>query len=236
MSDDLIDGTGEVVSTRGRHPEDTQRYNAKPGDITDGKPIIVLVNAGTASASEIVAGALQDHHRAQDPGHDVVRQGIGADHHSLARRRRGAAADHGALLHPSGHSIQATGIIPDVQVAQSAEEEPLPKVARPSEANLPGHLAPQNSPTKINTTIIRPAPGKKYDDFQLAYALDLLRGKDDGLRHHHPASQGGHRAEGRLTPAGCLESLGKGRRRAALSFSRQNTPSRRRRKAELTQP
>jgi carboxyl-terminal processing protease len=78
---------------------------------------------------------------------------------------------------PSGHSIQATGIIPDVQVAQSAEDEPLPKIARPSEANLPGHLAPQNSPNKVNNTIIRPAPGKKYDDFQLAYALDLLRGK-----------------------------------------------------------
>jgi carboxyl-terminal processing protease len=177
VSDDLLDSTGEIVSTRGRHPEDTQRYNAKPGDITDGKPIIVLINAGTASASEIVAGALQDHHRAKILG--MTSFGKGSVQTIIPLREGGGALRLTTARYytPSGHSIQATGIVPDIQVAQTSDEQPIPKIERESEANLPGHLAPQNSPDKVNNTIIRPAPGKKYDDFQLSYALDLLRGK-----------------------------------------------------------
>jgi len=177
VSDDLIDSSNEVVSTRGRHPEDTQRYNAKPGDITDGKPIVVLINAGTASASEIVAGALQDNRRAKILG--MTSFGKGSVQTIIPLREGGGALRLTTARYytPSGHSIQATGIVPDVQVAQSADDNPLPKAVRETEANLPGHLAPQNSPTKTNDTIIRPAPGKKYDDFQLSYALDLLRGK-----------------------------------------------------------
>jgi carboxyl-terminal processing protease len=78
---------------------------------------------------------------------------------------------------PSGHSIQAQGILPDIQVAQG-DEAAMPKLARPSEADLRGHLTGEPIPAKrINAPVIKPAAGKKYDDFQLSYALDLLHGK-----------------------------------------------------------
>jgi carboxyl-terminal processing protease len=182
VSDDMLN-SGEVVSTRGRHPDDTQRYDAHPGDITDGKPVIVLINAGTASASEIVAGALQDHHRATILGMSSFGKGSVQTIIPLSEGGGALRLTTARYYTPSGHSIQAQGIIPDVTVA-AGDEEDIPKIARPSEADLPGHLAGEPVAKKANQTVIRPpanapktgADGKPYD-FQLQYALQLLHGK-----------------------------------------------------------
>jgi carboxyl-terminal processing protease len=176
VSSDLLNG-GEVVSTRGRHPEDTQRYDAKGGgDITGGKPIIVLVNAGTASASEIVSGALQDHKRATIIGMTSFGKGSVQTIIPLGEGGGALRLTTARYFTPSGHSIQAQGIIPDIAVAQG-DEANVPKIARPSEADLPGHLIGEPVVKKNNAPVIQPAPGKKYDDFQLSYAEDLLNGK-----------------------------------------------------------
>jgi carboxyl-terminal processing protease len=176
VSSDLLNG-GEVVSTRGRHPEDTQRYDAKGGgDITGGKPIIVLVNAGTASASEIVSGALQDHKRATIVGMTSFGKGSVQTIIPLGEGGGALRLTTARYFTPSGHSIQAQGIIPDIAVAQG-DEGNVPKIARPSEADLPGHLIGEPVVKKSNAPVIQPAPGKKYDDFQLSYAEDLLNGK-----------------------------------------------------------
>jgi carboxyl-terminal processing protease len=176
VSDDFL-GAGEIVSTRGRHPEDTQRYDAKAGDITDGKPVVVLINGGTASASEIVSGALQDHKRATVIGLTSFGKGSVQTIIPLGEGRGALRLTTARYYTPSGHSIQAQGIIPDIQVAQG-DEANVPKLARPSEADLRGHLTGEPVPAKrVNAPVIKPAPGQKYDDFQLSYALDLLHGK-----------------------------------------------------------
>jgi len=175
VSSDFLD-SGEVVSTRGRHPEDTQRYDAKAdGDITHGKPLVVLINAGTASAAEIVSGALQDHKRATIVGMTSFGKGSVQTIIPLGEGGGALRLTTARYYTPSGHSIQAQGIIPDIAVAQGDENE-IPKIARPSEADLPGHLAGDALAKKANEPVIHAAPGKKYDDFQLSYALDLLRG------------------------------------------------------------
>ncbi len=182
VSDDMLT-SGEVVSTRGRHPDDTQRYDAHPGDITDGKPVVVLVNAGTASASEIVAGALQDHHRATILGMTSFGKGSVQTIIPLGEGGGALRLTTARYYTPSGHSIQAQGIVPDVAVAQGDEED-VPKIVRPSEADLPGHLAGEPIAKKANQTVVRPpanapkngADGKPYD-FQLVYALQYLHGK-----------------------------------------------------------
>ncbi|HKX64468.1 MAG TPA: S41 family peptidase [Rhizomicrobium sp.] len=175
VSDDFLN-SGEVVSTRGRRAEDTQRYDAKRGDITDGKPIVVLINGGTASASEIVSGALQDHKRATILGMTSFGKGSVQTVLALGEGRGALRLTTARYYTPSGHSIQAQGIIPDIQVAQG-DEASQPRILRYSEADLQGHLAGEPVAAKrANAPVILAAPGTKHDDFQLAYALDLLRG------------------------------------------------------------
>ncbi|MGH6871709.1 MAG: S41 family peptidase [Rhizomicrobium sp.] len=178
VSGDFLDG-GEVVSTRGRKPRDTERYDAKPGDLANGLPVVVLINGGTASASEIVAGALQDHKRATIMGTTSFGKGSvqtiipldngdeGALHMTTAR-----------YFTPSGRSIQATGIVPDIAVASGKDETGESVLFSETESILPRHLPPDDDkPAAIAPTPIQPEPGKKYDDFQLAQAVDFLDGK-----------------------------------------------------------
>jgi carboxyl-terminal processing protease len=176
VSDDFLT-SGEIVSTRGRRSEDTQRYDAKAGDITDGKPVVVLVNGGTASASEIVSGALQDHRRATIVGMTSFGKGSVQSILSLGEGRGALRLTTARYYTPSGHSIQAQGIIPDIRVAQGNEVDR--GSLRYSEADLRGHLEGEAAPAATaDAPVLYAAPGKTYDDFQLAYALDLLRGKE----------------------------------------------------------
>lgn len=166
--------SGEVVSTRGREADETRRYNAKAGDITGGKKLVVLINGGSASSSEIVAGALQDHKRAVLMG--MKSFGKGSVQSVIPLSSGGAIKITTARYYtPSGRSIQAEGIVPDIAVAQGNESE-LTRLERPSEADLPGHLKNPVKAKEKTVTILTPAKGKTYKDFQLEYALDYLRG------------------------------------------------------------
>jgi carboxyl-terminal processing protease len=177
VSDDFLN-SGEIVSTRGRKPEDTQRYDAKTGDIADGKPLIVLINAGTASASEIVAGALQDHKRATIVGMTSFGKGSVQTIIPLNGGEDGALHLTTARYYtPSGRSIQATGIVPDIAVAQGDEATAFSKLERPSEADLPHHLTAEQQSAPARLEIVRPAAGSKMSDFQLSYAVGLLNRK-----------------------------------------------------------
>jgi len=175
VSDDLLDG-GEIVSIRGRNREDTQRFDAQPGDIVDGKPIVILVNGGTASASEIVAGALQDHRRARVEGTLTFGKGSVQTVIPLDNGRAGALHMTTARYYtPSGRSIQTTGIVPDVFVADSSDRSSTFQSLIGREADLPRHLAAEGTPIKSDVaSVIRPDPKKTYADFQLTYATQLL--------------------------------------------------------------
>lgn len=137
VSDDFLD-KGEIVSTRGRNPDEAQRWNAEPGDLMNGKPIIVLINGGSASASEIVSGALQDHHRAillgtRSFGKGSVQSVIPIANHGAIRLTTAR------YYTPSGRSIQAKGIDPDLQVEQAKIEEVTDDNSR-HESDLKGAL------------------------------------------------------------------------------------------------
>ncbi len=195
VSDAFLD-KGEIVSTRGRHAEDAQRYNARPGDMADGLPMVVLINGGSASASEIVAGALQDHHRAillgtKSFGKGSVQTIIPVPGHGAIRLTTAR------YFTPSGRSIQALGIDPDI-VAEQAKVEVIASQRRIGEADLRGALQnPDQKPTQQQpensngtgggstgtsppgTSTEQPPGGAKpaaEQDYQLSRAVDLLHG------------------------------------------------------------
>ena len=165
---------GEIVSTRGRNPDDTQRHNARPGDLTNGKPLIVLINGGSASASEIVAGALQDHKRATLLGSRSF--GKGSVQTVIPIGQFGALKLTTARYYtPAGRSIQAKGITPDIELIQDLPDELKGKVETRGESSLRGHLKITDEEKEEAGSPAYVPPDAK-DDKQLQLALDLLRG------------------------------------------------------------
>jgi len=199
---------GEIVSTRGRNAEETQRYSARAGDLTKNKPIIVLINGGSASASEIVAGALQDHKRAAIVGSRTFGKGS-------VQTIRPLTGDTAVKLTtaryytPSGRSIQARGIVPDVPVDENADGDGM-NALRMREADLRHHLTNGNDRTAEDATnrddieeqmrILTAERSRKplefgsADDFQLTQALHHLQGLPVQLskRVQPPASLAQH--------------------------------------------
>jgi len=164
---------GEIVSTRGRNVEETQRFNARPGDLTDGKPLIVLINGGSASASEIVAGALQDHRRATVLGTRSFGKGSVQTIIPLGSGNGALRLTTARYYTPSGRSIQAKGITPDIEVLQDVPDDLKAKTDTKGEASLRGHLAATGKEETGSQSYIPPDP---KDDKALHMADDLLRG------------------------------------------------------------
>jgi carboxyl-terminal processing protease len=181
---------GEIVSTRGRNPQDGERFNATGGDLAQGKPMVVLINGGSASASEIVAGALQDHRRAVVVGTKSF--GKGSVQTLVPLRGDGAMRLTTARYYtPSGRSIQALGVSPDIVVKQPvqpelAEGETPPEAAEDaptrSEADLRGVIS-NDSMTEDEKKVYEEeqkqaeeAAKLRDEDYQLAYAVDILKG------------------------------------------------------------
>lgn len=189
VSDAFLD-QGEIVSTRGREASDGERYNAETGDLAEGKPIVVLINGGSASASEIVAGALQDHRRAIVVGTKSF--GKGSVQTLIPLRGDGAMRLTTARYYtPSGRSIQALGVAPDIVVNQprvepteeGTEAEAAEEAANArTEADLRGVLS-NDSMTEDERRLLEEERAKaeetaklRDEDYQLAYAVDIITG------------------------------------------------------------
>jgi len=172
VSDTFLE-KGEIVSTRGRNLEETQRFNARPGDLIKNKPLIVLINGGSASASEIVAGALQDHKRATLIGTRSFGKGSVQTIIPLGAGNGALRLTTARYYTPSGRSIQAKGISPDIEVLQDVPDNLKSQTDSKGEASLRGHLKAEGAEETGSQSYV---PPNESDDKAIRMALDLLRG------------------------------------------------------------
>jgi carboxyl-terminal processing protease len=181
---------GEIVSIRGREPEDMQRFEAKtdPGDLTKGKPLIILINGGSASASEIVAGALQDHQRGTLIGTRSFGKGSVQTIIPLSPTDGALRLTTARYFTPSGRSIQALGITPEIVLPQDVPDNLKGEAELGGEASLRGHLKASGEEEKGSQSYIPPDP---KDDKVLNLALDLMRGTQTNPAFPPPGPQAG---------------------------------------------